>query len=76
MAQSLRMADTHVVGPIDFSRLIWVTFLGYAFFGEVPDAFVWLGSAMVLGSSAYIAYREHRLSREAEATPEPHQPNR
>ena len=64
MAQALKMADTHVVGPVDFVRLIWVTVLGYIFFNELPDMFVWIGGAMILGSTAYIAYREHRLGRQ------------
>ncbi|PIW30794.1 MAG: RNA polymerase subunit sigma-54 [Rhodospirillales bacterium CG15_BIG_FIL_POST_REV_8_21_14_020_66_15] len=63
MAQSLKLADTHVVGPIDFVRLVWVTALGYVIFDEMPDLFVWIGGAMILGSTAYIAYREHRLGR-------------
>ena len=63
MAQALKLADTHVVGPVDFVRLIWVTLLGYLVFGEVPDAFVWIGGAMILASTAYIAYREHLLNR-------------
>ena len=64
MAQALKMADTHVVGPIDFVRLVWVTALGYLFFNELPDLFVWIGGAMILGSTAYIAYREHRLGKD------------
>lgn len=67
MAQALKMADTHVVGPVDFVRLIWVTALGYLFFNELPDMFVWIGGAMILGSTAYIAYREHMLGREKAA---------
>ena len=63
MAQALKLADTHVVGPVDFVRLIWVTLIGYFAFGEVPDLFVWVGGAMILGSTAYIAYREHLLHR-------------
>ncbi len=69
MTQSLKLADTHVVGPVDFTRLIWVAALGYLLFGEVPDIFVWLGGAMILGSTAYIAYREHRLGRSAAPPP-------
>lgn len=64
MAQALKLADTHVVGPIDFIRLVWVTALGYVIFNELPDLFVWIGGAMILGSTAYIAYREHMLGRD------------
>ena len=63
IALALKLADTHVVGPIDFTRLIWVTALGSIFFDELPDLFVWIGGAMILGSTAYIAYREHMLGR-------------
>lgn len=69
MTQALKLAPTHVVGPVDFVRLIWVTLLGYSFFGEIPDLFVWLGGAMILGSSAYIAYREHLLGRKPAPPP-------
>ena len=31
----------------------------YLAFGEVPNAFVWLGSVLIFGSTAFIAYREH-----------------
>lgn len=65
MTEALRRADTHVVGPVDFVRLIWVSTLGYLIFAEVPNLFIWVGGAMILGSTVYIAYREHRLSRPA-----------
>lgn len=64
MAQAFKHADTHVIGPVDFVRLIWVSLIGYTFFDEVPDAFVWTGGAMILSSTAYIAYREHLIGRD------------
>mgnify|MGYP001175029476 CR=1 FL=1 len=59
MAEALRLAPTHVVMPVDFTRLIIVSLFAYLAFGEVPDAYVWLGSVMIFGSTAFIAYREH-----------------
>ena len=59
MAEALRLAPTHVVMPIDFTRLLIVSLFAYLAFGEVPDAFVWLGSVLIFGSTAFIAYREH-----------------
>lgn len=63
MAQSLKVAPTHVVMPIDFSRLLIVAFFGFVFFGEVPDAYVWLGGIMIFAATAFIAYREHVLKQ-------------
>lgn len=65
MSESLRCAETHVVMPADFTKLIWVAAIGYLAFGEVPGLYVWLGGAMIFGSTAFIAYREHILGRVA-----------
>ena len=59
MAEALRLAPTHVVMPVDFTRLLIVALFAYLAFGEVPDAFVWLGGVMIFGSTAFITYREH-----------------
>ncbi len=61
MAEAYRVADTHVLTPIDFTRLLFVAVIGYLAFGEVPDIFVWIGGAMIFSATAFIAYREHRL---------------
>jgi drug/metabolite transporter (DMT)-like permease len=60
VTQALKHAETHVVMPFDFLRLLWVSISGYMIFGEVPDIFVWAGGALIFGSTAYITVREHR----------------
>ena len=60
MTEALRRADTAVVMPFDFCKLIWVTLLAYLAFGEVPDEFTWLGGTVVFASVLYITYRERR----------------
>ena len=62
MTEALRLADTAVVMPIDFCKLIWVALLAYLAFGEVPDRFTWLGGTLVFASVLYIAYRGRRLA--------------
>ena len=66
MNQSLKLADTSVVLPVDFTKLIWAALLGYLFFEEIPDIFTWIGGAMIFASTTYIAAREARLRRESE----------
>jgi drug/metabolite transporter (DMT)-like permease len=63
LAQSLKEAETSVVMPFDFLKLIWTAALGYWLFSEVPDIFVWIGGAIIFASSVYIAYRESRVSK-------------
>lgn len=63
LAQALTEAPTHVIMPVDFCRLIWVTGLGYAVFADIPDPFTWAGGATILASAAAIAYWERRLGK-------------
>lgn len=63
MAESLRRAPTYVVSPIDFTRLIFVALLGYFFFDQVPDIYVWFGGTLVIGATVFITYREHQLKK-------------
>lgn len=63
LAQSLKEADAGTVMPLDFLKLIWVAILGYLLFAETVDSFTWIGAAIVLGSSVYLAYRETQISK-------------
>lgn len=63
-AQSFRKAEATAVLPLDFLRLIWASIAGYFAFGDVPDAWSWIGGAVIFGSATYIAFREARLARQ------------
>jgi drug/metabolite transporter (DMT)-like permease len=63
MTEALKQADTSVVMPIDFCKLIWVTVIAYLAFGEVPGSYTWLGGAVIFSSTMYIAYREQVRAR-------------
>jgi len=58
MTEALRQADTAVVMPIDFFKLIWVAVIAYLAFGERADLYTWIGGAVIFASTLYIAYRE------------------
>jgi len=59
MAEALRVAETHVVMPMDFIKLVWVSIVAYVAFAEVPEITTWIGGVMIFGSAAFIAWREH-----------------
>ena len=58
LTQAIRAADLTVTQPISFLQLVWATLLGLYVFGEVPDAWTWIGAAIIVGSATYIAHRE------------------
>ena len=60
MVSALKSADTGIVMPFDFCKLIWVTIIAYFAFHETPDVFTWVGGVVIFASAAYIAYREGR----------------
>ena len=63
IVQALKEGETHVVMPIDFTKLVWAAMLGFLWFGEIPAALTWLGGAMIFASTLYIAWREHQLRK-------------
>ena len=63
--QALKLVEATLIIPMDFFRLVWASLLGLFLFGEVPDGWTWAGSALIVGSTCYIALREARLAREA-----------
>ena len=61
LAQAFKEAEATAVVPLDFTRLVWASLIGYLAFDEVPDAATWLGGAMILGAVTYITNRERKV---------------
>ena len=58
--KSFQMADLSFAQPGFFFVLIWAAALGFFAYGEVPDAWTWIGAAIVIGSTSYIVVRERK----------------
>jgi len=63
LSQALKETEPTAVLPFDFLKLVWAALLGLWVFGEVPDAYTWVGAALVFASGFYIAWREHEERR-------------
>lgn len=61
LSRALGTTEATIVAPFDYLRLPLVAAMAYAIYGEVPDVWIWLGGAIIAGSSIYIARREARL---------------
>lgn len=60
-ARACKLAEATVVAPMEYTRLVAATAIGFAVFGELPSIWVVPGTALIAGASLYIARREARL---------------
>ncbi|MEE2760039.1 MAG: DMT family transporter, partial [Pseudomonadota bacterium] len=61
LMKSLQLADVSALEPVNFTRLLWGALLGYLFFAEVPDIWIWVGGVMIISATTYVARREAAL---------------
>ena len=65
MTRAFATAEASAVLPFDFARLIFVAIFGFLLFGERPDLWTWIGAAVIIAATVYIAHREARLGKGA-----------
>ncbi len=61
LSQAFRDADTTLVLPVDFTKLIWAGLAGFLLFGEIPDIWTVLGAIIVFGAVFYMAGQDRRV---------------
>lgn len=64
VVKAFQYGEASVVAPYGYVQLIGTTLLGFWIFGDLPDRWAWLGTAIIMISSGYIAYREKVRRRE------------
>ncbi|MDF2373659.1 MAG: DMT family transporter [Rhizobiaceae bacterium] len=55
-----RGAPAVFVAPIQYSQILWATVFGYIFFNDIPDKWVGIGAAIIIGSGLFVVWRESR----------------
>jgi len=63
MIESFRLGEVGLVGPFKYTSLVWAVLLGVLVWGDLPDAWTWIGSGLVVGSGLYIWRRELVLAK-------------
>ena len=58
MIECFRLAEAALLAPFKYSNMIWAIMLGFAVWGDLPDAWTLTGAAFVVGSGLYILRRE------------------
>ncbi|WP_248309786.1 DMT family transporter [Bosea sp. Tri-44] len=61
--QAFRHADASLLAPFSYVQLLWASAFGFLLFSVLPDAFTWLGSAIIIASGLYTAHRERIRAR-------------
>jgi len=61
--ETMRHGEIGFVTPFRYSIMIWAILLGYFVFGDVPNALVLAGVAIVIGTGLYTLWREQRVTK-------------
>lgn len=65
LVQATRRGAVAVVAPFRYSRIVFAMIVGVLVFGERPDVWTLLGTAIIVVSGLYAFWRETRLAQEA-----------
>lgn len=65
LIESWRTGEVAAVAPFRYSVVLWAILFGYLLLGEVPDAWMLSGSAIVVAAGSYTFWREQHVRREA-----------
>lgn len=63
VVQAFKQAPPATVAPFQYTQMIWAVIYGFLIFGDVPDAYVITGLALVTASGLYILWREQVVRR-------------
>ena len=63
--RAYKLADVSRVEPAMFMRMVWAAVIGLVVFAEFPDVWTWIGAAIVVSGTTYIARKEPVRSQHA-----------
>ena len=64
---AMRIAETSTVAPFRYTAILWALILGYALWGDVPNALALAGIAVLVASGLYLMHRERVVARRRRA---------
>ena len=71
MVEAFRHGEASSVSPFRYASVLWAASIGYAVWGDVPDAWVIVGGSLVIGSGLYLL-RASKAGTPYEKTARPH----
>nr|WP_298411032.1 DMT family transporter [uncultured Halomonas sp.] len=61
-------APASIAAPFDYTAMVWAVLLGWLFWNELPDTWVYVGTAVIIASGLLVAFHERRVSIKARPT--------
>ena len=55
---SLNYAEASKLAPLSYFEIVMNILIGYYYFGDFPDQWIWLGLIIIISSGIYISLRE------------------
>lgn len=62
-SEAFRRTPASTLAPFQYIEIIGATVVGYVFFGDFPDFWTWVGTAVILASGLYVFQRERSQGR-------------
>tara|TARA_Y100001968_G_scaffold331612_1_gene386845 strand:+ start:612 stop:1529 length:918 start_codon:yes stop_codon:yes gene_type:complete len=66
LTTAYKIADISAVEPVVFARLVWAAIVGWFMFSEFPGLWIWLGGALIVAASTWLARHESRERQKRE----------
>jgi drug/metabolite transporter (DMT)-like permease len=63
LVSAFEQAPATFVSPFNYVQIVGATFYGYVVFGQLPDIWTWVGTAVIAASGLYVLMRERRRRR-------------
>ena len=57
---SLNFAEASKLAPFAYFEIVTNIIIGYYFFGDLPDRWIWIGLIIIVSSGVYISIRENK----------------
>ena len=62
MISAFDRAEASLLAPYNYTKLIWVSVLGYLIFDDVPSLDMWIGAIIIVSAGFYVLYRERNVN--------------
>lgn len=68
LTRALKLAPASLLAPLQYSLLLWAIVFGFLFFGDIPDAQLLVGAAIIVFAGLFIFHRKNLKGEDSRQT--------